>query len=695
MNFCKECGNKLEQGKESCENCGTPVTQKAANEGKVKTSQPLTKEKKIKLSIGIGAVAVLIGLFLFISHLTSPERLVNQFTEAVEKEDTKKLAKLLNYRDTDEEISETEIQGFLKYIKEERVAEHVSTSLDEQLAAIDEGGNKLPTNIEEAISFVTSSFTSDLILLEEKDGFLFFDSYQLAVQPVDVYLSTNLVDTTLFMADEEVVTSDSDDFNYQMSSILPGRYTFRAVNSGVTELELEEEYEVYGSEEHISLYFDATYVFLDILGNDDLENRVYINGEETDFNAFSEDPIGPVLADGSMSLYVEVDFPWGTMKSTEEVIESEYVSTNFETNDELLASIETAVQEHLELYLDSWEKNDLSQLEHVASNLTNNYSKEFQELHEETSDYHDKQYTGITLDPTSITVKYLDNQFTLRAKIKDHLSKATYTEESNRNMRGFIEVYDYDFIYGQDGWVVFNKLNTNGSMQETMELDVSTDVYTLKGELEVPTASLDTEEAKKIATTNLQQINEKMYELQDEYNMEWFGLNLLDFDSNNEDHVDALEITIEELSDYIHPEADKTLSQLYLSAYFCECDVLFHYTENDLNVGFELVETGEESFVASSLELDDEIFLITPGTNYWEYRFHDGNWKLYDVSWVNVDEEPFSLTFDDINYNNEYDFVEEITVDGVDYIVYRYDDIHFVREKETSYFNRELMEEYQ
>lgn len=67
-----------------------------------------------------------------------------------------------------------------------------------------------------------------MLLKKEGSNFLLFDNYDLELLPAYVTLTTHIADAKLFIGDEEVVTSDSDEFIYQHGAVIPGKHTFTA-----------------------------------------------------------------------------------------------------------------------------------------------------------------------------------------------------------------------------------------------------------------------------------------------------------------------------------------------------------------------------------------------------------------------------------------------------------------------------------
>src|SRR5699024_5471077 len=75
---------------------------------------------------------------------------------------------------------------------------------------------------------------------------------------------------------------------------------------------------------------------------------------------------------------VEIDFPWGTMTSLEHPLDRREIPVSFEVDKKLQKSLEEALQDHVDLYLASWQKNDITKLGHLSDSLQETYQYEIE-----------------------------------------------------------------------------------------------------------------------------------------------------------------------------------------------------------------------------------------------------------------------------------------------------------------------------
>lgn len=493
MRYCQECGQKEENGQVSfCRNCGATFPQPKETNGnnrKVRSTKlpktPLTKNQKRLLMIVPAVFILFITLYQVGAHFTSHERLINNFSSAIADGDAKALAKTLSFYQSDEKISETDVDGFLAYLEEEPdEAQAIMESLAMQSELIKGNGrDALPSDLEGLWEMFASTGNSDTVILEKGDGFLFYDTYQLAVKPVYATINTNLSGTTLFDGDQELATSDTDEFEMEVGPFVPGIHKLRAVNeTDYTTLKREEEAYLMDSGETFSLDFDATYVMLEMPFKQDLKSRVIINDKETDFDVFSGEPFGPVPLDGSTNLTVEVDFPWGTMTSTHEALEEENILLTFDITDKLQEAYTDALKEHMDLYLSGWENNDLSKLDHINETLKGRYQEELEEDHENSSKIRDRQIVGMKMEKKNGVIRFHDDNFYLGATVIEEAESAKYDKDSSKRTITSTHNYKYEFVYKDGNWTVYNKVPyKNQKIDETVKLDIKSDLYTVKG----------------------------------------------------------------------------------------------------------------------------------------------------------------------------------------------------------------------
>src|SRR5699024_11446983 len=84
-------------------------------------------------------------------------------------------------------------------------------------------------NKEELMEMFFPSGEAALVMIEEGNGFLFFDTYKLTVEPAYVTLDTNVEGTKLYAGEKEIAEAESEDYAYEYGQLVPGLHTFHAV----------------------------------------------------------------------------------------------------------------------------------------------------------------------------------------------------------------------------------------------------------------------------------------------------------------------------------------------------------------------------------------------------------------------------------------------------------------------------------
>ncbi|GAB3056279.1 zinc ribbon domain-containing protein [Virgibacillus ainsalahensis] len=498
MDFCKECGQKIEKKDlEFCVNCGTSLTsdpskkEEASQQGAPVSAKqaeapkkPMTKKQKRLMIFASAAAVLFISLYFIGNTLTSQERLVNNFTDAIKEEDAEKLADTLSFYESDEEIEAGDVEGFLALLEEDQDSvQEIIDSLNKQSETMNNGDIQKSELEKLEVLWFSSGDSNHFIILEEGDGFLFYDTYELKIDPVYVTLSTN-VDGTAFYADEkEITTSDSSDYSYEFGPLVPGRHTFKAVNeTNMIDLSTEEEVVLTRSGENVHLNLDAGYVRFDMnippLKN--TESRLIVNDEEVDFDIFSEEEFGPVTLDGSTTFTAEIDYPWGTMTTPKKPIEGHTARIDFTADEKLQESLGNALIDHTKLYLTSWQENDPSKLEYMAPDRLEIYEKDFDRNHKSKS-FYEKQVTGVKLDSKNMRLDQNDGTYFLYAQVQEDTIEANYWSTDHREPKDESWTYQYEFVY-DDGWSVYDKGGSSYStLDAPIDLGLETERYIVQG----------------------------------------------------------------------------------------------------------------------------------------------------------------------------------------------------------------------
>lgn len=296
-----------------------PIANQQAQQASPVNTKPKGKNKN-KLYLSLIAIIAVLGIALYMvgDSLTSEDKIIDNFQKAVEDGDVKELKSLLQSDDSKMKITDEGIEGFIAlYESSPSELKDLVKHLRREAKGRGSSYQMYPVSIK-------------------KDGkkWLVYDNYKLTVSPVYFNIDVNYEGTTIYVGDEEVATADSDYYDVEVGPFMPGEYTIRGVlDNGFSNLDVEETVSNSDPESSkwVSLYIDASTVYFsfDDYGYYDLnEIRLYINGNETDFNLIEDNVVGPLLTDGSMNASFEAEFPWGTILTNEVPIDSSDITVN-------------------------------------------------------------------------------------------------------------------------------------------------------------------------------------------------------------------------------------------------------------------------------------------------------------------------------------------------------------------------------
>lgn len=215
----------------------------------------------------------------------------------------------------------------------------------------------------------------DKLISVKNDG----KKYFIELKGIYMTLSTNLKDTDIYLQDKLYCRSDRANYSEKFGPLIPGLYDIKAkVEGPFGEIESSNEVSLISENSKADILVEAVNVSVE--GNY-TDSKVFINGEDTGKTIDQFKDIGPIPSDGSLNIYVERDFPWGTVKSEEKVVEH-LSSLRFDLNpmtNELRNDLESSYNEFYENFFEALSKEDINLItgctEEVKKSLYNKYNK--------------------------------------------------------------------------------------------------------------------------------------------------------------------------------------------------------------------------------------------------------------------------------------------------------------------------------
>lgn len=290
MNYCESCGAKLPKDSKFCEECGAKVEQGEKKESKSPTNEqpterkPLTKKQRI-----IGASILAIILFLFTgyqvgSRVYSMENQTSRITEALASKDPEKIAKVVTTNDSNFEVNAKNLEGFVEYLDQN------------------------PNYLSELISELEGRGKYDAFYIQKNGNRLFFfDGYGLVMVPVYGEVYTENKDVSIRLGDEELFTSDSENYTREVGPYAPGVLTFTAEGTvnGLPLTVTEEVTWLSDSYNEVDLTLTGSYFSVE----SNLESgNVYIDGEKIGQLEDGYGEFGPIQIQDDMKLHVGQSF---------------------------------------------------------------------------------------------------------------------------------------------------------------------------------------------------------------------------------------------------------------------------------------------------------------------------------------------------------------------------------------------------
>lgn len=288
MNFCENCGEKLEKESLFCENCGAKVENNESSHGENKAARttkkverkPLTKKQKM-----IGASIIALILLLFVGYKTgstvySRENQIGRMTDALVAKDSGKLADIVTTDDPNFEVNADNLESFTSYLEQN------PNYLNELVAGLERRGSYGP--------FAIRRNGTKLGL---------YDAYELVMTPVYGNVYTNAEDVSISVGDQELLVSDSDDFTSEVGPFAPGMITFTAAGT-INDHPLTVEQEVEWLDA-VSPEVDLSLKGAHFTVSSDLEAAtVYIDGEDIGQLIDGRGEFGPIQLEEGMELHV-------------------------------------------------------------------------------------------------------------------------------------------------------------------------------------------------------------------------------------------------------------------------------------------------------------------------------------------------------------------------------------------------------
>lgn len=385
------------------------------------------KQKVLILLVAL-LLAALFGGYKAGEYFMSTDRLIGRLEKALDSKDSKAVAVLLSSKDERLVINEKSIAGFMNYLDQNPVKkEEILDTLKEQAAVKEHADTE--RNDEKLLQ---GYGLNGIINLENSGKTLWYDKYKLTMSAVYIRVETNYAGTVLSVNGQQAAVADTPEFETELGPFVPGLYQVEArFKNEFVSLTHAEEVQLLDPEKSYRTYLELegevvtwdTYLF----DQADLKGRLFINGKKVEVNPFENPEFGPVTMDGSMTLAVEADFPWGTVRSAEVKILERNIDLDFTHQENFKTSIKDTIVKHAKENLDAFASGDADKLTvstHRYKDVLQNIIDQFKE-----SGYtYKSNYLGTVFDTGSFDLNLRDGVWQMTLITQPLIEAATFVQ---------------------------------------------------------------------------------------------------------------------------------------------------------------------------------------------------------------------------------------------------------------------------
>lgn len=435
--FCKECGQKNNEGAKFCKECGTPIggSSRQANQETASTAEtrqaprkPIPKKTIMLWSSIAAACVILFAAYKTGAYLTSKDRLVDKFEQAVNDEDKDQIATLLTPANDRLKLTKQNVMPFLTYLKDH------------------------PDKKDELFSSLRAETVQKDIVYAEKDGksLLVFDHYDLKIAPVYFEVTSNYKNTDLYVNKEEAGSVKKADQAQTLGPYIPGEYTVSAkLKNDLVDLVKKEDIQAVGDNSfRVDLSLEADNVTFSLADDmKDGKGELLINGKSIHKDPFKSVTYGPLLTDGSMTAAVEAEFPWGKTKTAGVPIDSKEMELTLIPDQDTQETIMNTIVKTTKQYSKALSDGNTAQMTEASASWKAEVKENVDSMKNTDSYLKDKYLeTDFDLDTFALSQKN-DGTWQATVKGKELHQSANYNDYTKPEMSDESPSYEYLLSY--------------------------------------------------------------------------------------------------------------------------------------------------------------------------------------------------------------------------------------------------------
>ena len=374
-------------------------------------------------------ILILLAFFLFFGYFlgrinTSREYILSKLEMSLKNSDTSTLSDIVKV--DGERVKEKKLESLVEYYSN--------------------GNNKIDTLIT---NLKNNNETKDFKLQSKK--YFFWNMYYLDVKTFNIKIKSNFEEGNFILGNSGKVKAGET-----IKNVIPGNYKITgSLNSNYEEIKTSKEIVVMEDKE-IELNFPATKI---TINSDFQDAEVYINGKDIKKEVKDLKDFGPVPTDGTVSVYLEKDFPWGRNKG-EEVKITENPTINLTvpiSNETLEGDLTNIITKFYESVFVALNKQNKKYIE----NCTNDIKNKIYSSVEKKYILFKNKYSNLKINIDFGNSQYFYTDDTYRATIVANVQYDVSKAILDINKETYTKSFFTRIVYKDDKWIVEDVDNFN------------------------------------------------------------------------------------------------------------------------------------------------------------------------------------------------------------------------------------------
>ena len=374
-------------------------------------------------------ILILLAFFLFFGYFlgrinTSREYILSKLEMSLKNSDTSTLSDIVKV--DGERVKEKNLESLVEYYSN--------------------GNNKIDTLIT---NLKNNNETKDFKLQSKK--YFFWNMYYLDVKTFNIKIKSNFEEGNFILGNSGKVKAGET-----IKNVIPGNYKITgSLNSNYEEIKTSKEIVVMEDKE-IELNFPATKI---TINSDFQDAEVYIIGKDIKKEVKDLKDFGPVPTDGTVSVYLEKDFPWGRNKG-EEVKITENPTINLTvpiSNETLEGDLTNIITKFYESVFVALNKQNKKYIE----NCTNDIKNKIYSSVEKKYILFKNKYSNLKINIDFDNSQYFYTDDTYRATIVANVQYDVSKAILDINKETYTKSFFTRIVYKDDKWIVEDVDNFN------------------------------------------------------------------------------------------------------------------------------------------------------------------------------------------------------------------------------------------